>query len=217
MAWNGTKWNAVVLDFLERAGWSAGQVFLATLLAGGSAVTGLPWKYASVLAAGAAVSSIVLTALQYLGHFTNLPFWPDLLIRLAKTFLGSLAASFSAAKVFDITTFHWSAALNVAALATLSALGKGLLARGSAVVPGLAAAAAGGSAASPSTLPSSTYMHAIGRAKVPAPATQPTQAAAQPAVPGPREAATADPATATPPAAPTMPPPSAPAEEGTGR
>ena len=33
-----------------------------------------------------------------------------------------------AAQVFDVTTFGWTAALNVAALATITALGKGLLA-----------------------------------------------------------------------------------------
>jgi hypothetical protein len=148
------------------------------------AAVGLPWKYASVLAAGAAVSSIILTALQYLGRFTNLSFWPDTFVRLAKTFLGSLAASFSAAKIFDITTFHWSTALNVAALATISALGKGLLARGGAVVPALTGAVAPDNAAvegtakvpgarvpveasagytSPSTLPTGTYLDAIRR------------------------------------------------------
>jgi hypothetical protein len=130
MAWTGSKWRVVLLDFLERAGWSAGEVFFATLLAGGTAAAAanFPWKYSLSLAIGAAVSSIVLTALQYLGRITDLPFWPDLLVRLIKTFLGSLAAAF-AAGVFDITTFHWSTAMNVAALATLSALGKGLLAR----------------------------------------------------------------------------------------
>jgi hypothetical protein len=195
MAWSSLKWKAVVLDFLERAGWSAGQVFFATLLAGGGsvAVVGLPWKYASVLAVGAAVSSIVLTALQYLGRFTNLGFWPDLIVRLAKTFLGSIGASLSAAKVFDVTTFHWSTALNVAALATVGALAKGLLARGGATVAATAgttahagtttpastgqAAAPGGAKvsvgrvpaetvaayASPSTLPNTTYLDAIRR------------------------------------------------------
>jgi len=90
MAWNSSKWRAVLLDFLERAGWSAGQVFFATVVAGStqSAAIGLPWKTASLLALGAAVSSVVLTAVQYLGRFTNLSFWPDLLVRLGKTFLG---------------------------------------------------------------------------------------------------------------------------------
>jgi hypothetical protein len=175
----------VVLDFLERAGWSAGQVFFATVVAGSStaAAVGLPWKTATALAAGAAVSSLVLTAVQYLGRFTNLPFWPDLLVRLAKTFLGSLGASLSAGKLLDVTSFHWTAALNVAALATIAALGKGLLARGGGVIPAGAGEAAeeavakGGAQvavgrvpkqmvaaySSPSTLPTATYLDAIGR------------------------------------------------------
>jgi hypothetical protein len=160
MAWNTVKWRAVVLDFLERAGWSAGEIFFATLLAGGTVVSvaNLPWKYALTLALSAAVSSIVLTAVQYLTKQTNLPFWYDLLVRLAKTFLGSLGASFGAAKVFDVTTFHWGTALNIAALATLGALGKGLLARqqqsgGPASVPA--------AEANPSTLPTKTYVEAV--------------------------------------------------------
>jgi hypothetical protein len=188
MAWNSSKWRAVLLDFLERAGWSAGQVFFATVVAGStqSAAIGLPWKTASLLALGAAVSSVVLTAVQYLGRFTNLSFWPDLLVRLGKTFLGSLGASFAAADVFDVTRFHWTAALNVAFLATLSALGKGLLARGAAVLPaeitGLHAHKDGATPddgdqvavgrvpqqvvrelSSPSTLPTNTYRSAVGR------------------------------------------------------
>jgi hypothetical protein len=190
MAWNSSKWRAVLLDFLERAGWSAGQVFFATVVAGStqSAAIGLPWKTASLLALGAAVSSVVLTAVQYLGRFTNLSFWPDLLVRLGKTFLGSLGASFAAADVFDVTRFHWTAALNVAFLATLSALGKGLLARGAAVLPAEitgvhphptadGAKPAGGDQvavgrvpqqmvrdlSSPSTLPTNTYRSAVGR------------------------------------------------------
>jgi hypothetical protein len=194
MAWTGTKWKAVLLDFLERAGWSAGQVFFATILAGGgtAAVVGLPWKYASVLALSAALSSIVLTIVQYLARFTNLPFWPDLLVRLAKTFVGSIAASVTASSAFDITTFHWSSALNVAAIATIGALGKGLLARGAAGAPQVVGAAPPGAVGavpagpdggppagaaaipgsrlpadatrpSPSTLPDVTYLDAIRR------------------------------------------------------
>lgn len=153
----------VVLDFLERAGWTAGQVFVATLLAGGTlvSVANLPWKYASVLALSAGVASIVLTALQYLGQrlagrqITN--FWVDMVLRLAKTFLASLAGSFAAAHPFDITTFHWTTALNLAAVAVLTALGKGLLARGSDT--GMAARTTGTTQArTPSTLPTSDYL-----------------------------------------------------------
>jgi hypothetical protein len=165
MAWTREKWRAVLLDFLERAGWSAGQVFVATLLAGGTAVSvaSLPWKYASTLAISAAVSSAILTTLQYAAKATSWSFWPDLLIRLVKTFLASLAASVAAAGIFDVTAFDWGTALNVAVLATLAGLGKGLLAR----EPARAAAPGGAespqvSAAgpSPSTLPLETYAEA---------------------------------------------------------
>jgi hypothetical protein len=75
------------------------------------------------------VSSAPLTILQYAAKATSWTFWPDLLIRLVKTFLASLAASIAAAGIFDVTTFAWSTALNVAVVATLGGLGKGLLAR----------------------------------------------------------------------------------------
>jgi hypothetical protein len=166
MASSGSKLRSVLLDLLERAGWSAGQVFFATLLAGGAAVSAanLPWRYSSTIALSAAVSSVILTLVQYLVRATNLPFWPDMLVRLGKTFLASVAASIAAAQVFDMTKFGWTAALNVAALATITALGKGLLARGQAP-----AATASGTASvaaprrSPSTLPASTYTEAISR------------------------------------------------------
>lgn len=172
MSWTRSKWKAVLLDFGERAGWSAGQVFLATLLAGGTAVSvaNLPWKYASTLGISAAVSSVVLTAVQYLTRMTDLAFWPDMLVRLAKTFLGSVAASMIASGLFNITKFDWTTAFNVAFLATLSALGKGLLARGQAAhapapadteVPGPTRAAL--VRPSPSTLPIGTYVEAVRR------------------------------------------------------
>jgi len=172
MAWSGAKWRAVLLDFLERAGWSAGQVFFATLLAGGTSVSvaNLPWKYASVLAISAGVSSVILTAIQYAARITDLPFWPDQLLRLAKTFLASLAGSIVAAGAFDITKFDWTTALNVAVLATLAALGKGLLAREKAApaptpsaAPGAGPAPAGVMRTSPSTLPTGTYAEAVQR------------------------------------------------------
>jgi hypothetical protein len=170
MAWSASKIKAVLLDFLERAGWSAGQVFFATLLAGGTTVANLPWKYSSTLAISAGVSSMILTAIQYLTRTTDLSFWPDLLVRLGKTFLSSLAGSIVATGVFDITKFNWTTALNIAILATLSALGKGLLARGQAAfVPkqqppaGGAAGAAPVEKATPSTLPTGTYEHAVRR------------------------------------------------------
>lgn len=158
------KWRAVLLDFLERAGWSAGQVFFATLLGGGTAISvyNLPWKYSLTLSASAAVSSVILTGVQYLTRLNNLWFWPDLIVRLAKTFLGSLAASIVAARVFDMTTFHWTAALNLAALATIAAFGKGLLARG-ADVSQATADVPQARRPNPSTLSDRAYAQAVGR------------------------------------------------------
>jgi hypothetical protein len=168
-----SRWRAVLLDFLERAGWSAGQVFFATLLAGGATISAasLPWRYASTLALSAGVASVVLTAVQYAARISNLPFWPDMLVRLVKTFLASLAASM-AVRAFNITTFHWTTALNLAFITTLTALGKGLLAREpvaatpAGTAPGTVPAQAAPSAparTSPSTLPIATYLHAVQR------------------------------------------------------
>lgn len=142
--------RAVVFDFLERAGWSAGQMFVATVFAGGAAASigDVHWKYAGSLAIGAAVSSSVLTAVQYLARQTKLGFWLDMVVRLAKTFLSSLAASIVAAGVFNVVTFQWGAALNLALIATIGSLGKGLLAR----QPG---------SANPSTLPPEIYQEAV--------------------------------------------------------
>ena len=169
--WTTEKWRAVLLDFLERAGWSAGEIFFATLLAGGTAVSvaTLPWAYALTLAFSAAISSVILTALQYLAKKTDLTFWPDLIVRLGKTFLGSLAASVAAATVFDVTAFDWSTALNVATVTTLAALGKGLLARqqpapAAATTPPAATADAPPAPEprlTPSTLPTDKYVAAV--------------------------------------------------------
>lgn len=125
------RMKAVLLDVLERAGWSAGQVFVATLLAGGTVGTvgRLPWTYALTLAVSAAVASVILTASQYAGKLTDLPFWADLVVRLGKTFVSSLSASIVASGVFDITRFSWGTAFNVAFIATIGGLAKGLLAR----------------------------------------------------------------------------------------
>jgi hypothetical protein len=168
MAWDRARWKAVVLDFGERAGWSAGQVFFATLLTGGAAVAvgDLPWKYSLTLAGSAAVASVVLTAIQYLSKKTDLPFWADLLVRAAKTFLGSLGASILAEKVFDVTTFHWTAALNLAAVATIAAIGKGYLASSQPATASGGTTAAGQPAVptqrtGPSTLTTGTYLRAI--------------------------------------------------------
>lgn len=155
-----------LLDFIERAGWSAGQVFFATLLAGGTAATvaNLPWRYASVMALSAALASVILTSIQYLSKMTKLGFWPDIIVRLGKTFLASLAGSVAAAHPFNVTTFHWSTALNVAAVAVLTAFGKGLLARTSDTGAAMAGAGIAVNALrNPSTLTTRNYVLATVR------------------------------------------------------
>ena len=173
MAWTASKRRSVLLDFLERAGWSAAQVFVATLLAGGTStsVASLPWKYALILAGSAAAASAILTALQYLTKLTDLGFWADTVVRLAKTFISSVLASIAAADVFDVTKFDWASALNVAFLATMTALGKGLLAREPAMTALQTTQPADDRRPtddvaqivrmSPSTLPITTYVEAI--------------------------------------------------------
>ncbi|GLY06802.1 MULTISPECIES: holin [Actinoplanes] len=162
MAMTVPKWRAVLLDFVERAGWSAGQVFFATLLAGGAGPVGeLPWRLSLTCAFGAFVSSLALTAVQYATRLTDLAFWPDLVARLVKTFLGSLSATMLAG-AFDVFTFDWGAAFNVAFLATVASFGKGLLAREPAAANGQVPAAA-----SPSTLPTGTYREAVDHAPAP--------------------------------------------------
>jgi hypothetical protein len=145
--------RCIVLDFIERAGWTAGQQFFAVLLAGravGSAID-LPWELAIVAALVAGLASIATTLLQYLTKLTDLEFWPDLGVRLLKTFIASLAGSWAAAGALGAPAFDWSSSFDLAVLATLGALGKGLLARHP------------GTGENPSTLPPTTYRLAIER------------------------------------------------------
>ncbi len=146
---------AVVADLLERAGWTAGQVFLTVLLTTSAAPAGvidLPWQLSLVMAAGGAVGSILTSLLMYLTPLTKLGFWADLALRLGKTFVAALAGFFTAG-VVNVLTFNWGGAFDLAAVATLTALAKGLLARQttpSATEP-----------ANPSTLPTATYQRAV--------------------------------------------------------
>ncbi|MGZ5401064.1 MAG: holin, partial [Nocardioides sp.] len=56
-------------------------------------------------------------------------FWLDLTLRLIKTFIASFLGTVGAMQ-FNVLTFDWSNALNLAAIAALSALAKGFLASG---------------------------------------------------------------------------------------
>lgn len=170
--------TSIIWDFVERAGWSAGQQFVSIVLTAGSvtAVAGLPWELALWTAAGAAIVSVLTTAVLYLTSLgapgvLKLSFWPDLIVRLTKTFLSSLLGSMGAAAVNPMT-FGWVAALNVAAVATLGSLAKGLLAREPLAAADHAAStgSAGTTAAvqpdNPSTLHPAVYLTATGRESV---------------------------------------------------
>lgn len=139
-------------DIFERASWSAGQQFFAILLATGTvgAVGQLPWWDAWVMALGAFLVSCATTVVQYIGRrFNKNPkpsYWKDMALRLVKTFLTSMIASWGVDK-FDVFAFEWAAAFNLAMVATIGALGKGLLARQPATTEG----------DNPSTLPPATY------------------------------------------------------------
>jgi hypothetical protein len=122
--------KARILDALERAGWSAGQTLVVVLLTTGALtdMRNLSWGFALGTAGGAFVFSALATLLLYVSKLAPGCFWADLGLRLAKTFVAALLGAIEA-DYFDAFTFDWKAALNIAVLATLGALGKGLLAR----------------------------------------------------------------------------------------
>jgi hypothetical protein len=131
---NRKNWTAILTDFLERAGWSAGEQFFAVLLTTTTivSVAELPWATASVVAVGAAIISILTTFVEYASTpLRQANYWTELALRLLKTFAASLLGAMSAEAVFNFLHFGWIAALNLAAVATIGALGKGLLARNS--------------------------------------------------------------------------------------
>lgn len=132
-----TKFRAVILDMLERAGSSAAQQFLVIVLGGGlllTKISGLPWLTAIGTAGGAFVISL-LTSLVTLS-VPKLPYWPDLLIRVAKTFGQSLLATLGAG-VVNLTTVPWLTAINTAAVVAFMSLVKGLVARNAPITPSL--------------------------------------------------------------------------------
>ena len=119
-------------DLLERAAWTAGQVFFSVLLVTESTgVVDLPWVTAGATALGAAVVSVLTTLVLHIDSLRGRVaenFLVDLLLRLAKTFVSAFLGVVGAA-TFNVLEFDWASALNLAALATLAALGKGFLAR----------------------------------------------------------------------------------------
>lgn len=117
-----------VVDALERAGSAAGEQFLAvvTVGTGVTRLTGLPWEFALLTSLGAAVISILLTAVQF-SLVGPVSFRVDLLIRTAKSFAASLLATFGGDHPFNIVGVSWTDALDVAAMAAVLTVVKCLL------------------------------------------------------------------------------------------
>jgi r1t holin len=123
-----------IKDLLERAVWTAGQQFFTVLLATNpkSGFINLPYKVALATAAGAAFVSALTTLVLYIGDLSKKVsgnFWLDTCLRLAKTFIASLLATIGAMQ-FNVLTFDWSNALDIAVVATLTAAAKCFLAAG---------------------------------------------------------------------------------------
>lgn len=120
------------IDLFERASSSAVQQALTVVLASGTTIVtilGMPWALILLTAATAFVVSIVTTVLQYMAGLTNLSFYPDLGLRVAKTFLASLLG-FMTADGANVLNISWVHALDVATIAAVLALAKAYLARG---------------------------------------------------------------------------------------
>ena len=154
----GRDVRAICLDIGERAGWTAGQQFVAVLLAASGAenLFDMPWEIALGTSLGAAIVSVVTTVGQLaIPALKGLGYVGDLVARLAKTFVASFFGALGADKAFNVFdgNLDLAAAANLAAVTTVLALGKGVLARG-------AVGAAG--AATPSTLSNETYTKATG-------------------------------------------------------
>lgn len=137
-------------DFVERAAWTAGQQFFTVLLAinSKSGFINLPWKVALATSAGAAVVSLLTTTLQYIPALKKRigkDFWLDLGLRLVKTFIASILGTIGAMQ-FNVLTFDWSNAADLAGVATLTALAKCFLAAGP------------GQSANPSTMQPENYL-----------------------------------------------------------
>ena len=134
-------------DALERAAWSAGQAFFAAIMIGGNLTPeNIPWAQSLTLAGLAGIGSIVLTVLESFALGKYKGFWSDMVVRLFKTFIATFTAAIAAERLFTIQDFDWQAALNLAFIAALTALGKGVL-----------AAEPDKDKRTPSTLPTATY------------------------------------------------------------
>jgi hypothetical protein len=157
MTGSTSRAQAVVLDFLERMAWTAGQQFFAVLVATGAAASALklPWELAVSSAIVAALASLPTTAILYipgLARWIAEGFWRDLFIRAAKTFLSLAGLSLA-----NIEDWDAQAALYVAVVATVQAIGKGVLSREQTPTPPVTEQEMKLAASTPSSLSRATY------------------------------------------------------------
>lgn len=119
-----------VIDMFDRAGRTTLQQFLVIAFAGIPAVgsvTHLAWYEALGVGVGAGVLSILMSLLSW--KVPVLSFWPDVLVRMVRTFVQSLVASIGAG-AFNVFTANWGALLTIALATSALSLASSLLVSG---------------------------------------------------------------------------------------
>lgn len=118
-------------DPISRAYHSFAQAAVAVAFVGGvipaAGLGSVPWQAALLAGAGAALSSLILSAVTF--PVPALPVAADTVVRLARTFLNTLGGLFAASGL-TVVTFGWRGALLAAASAAVGALVKTYLVNG---------------------------------------------------------------------------------------
>jgi hypothetical protein len=125
---------------LDRAGRSTLQQFVVVAFAAIPAVdqiSSIPWYGAVATALGAGVVSLLTSLASW--KVPTLSFWPDLGVRVGKTFVQSLLATLGAGAI-NLFSVYWLHAVDMAAFAALLSLVMGLLATGANVTKSAASA-----------------------------------------------------------------------------
>lgn len=124
-----------VLDMLDRAGRSTLQQFVVVAFSAIPAintVSRIPWYAALATGLGAGVVSLLTSLVSW--KVPTLTFWPDIIVRVGKTFAQSLLATLGAG-VINLFSVPWVHALDMAIGAAALSLLTGLIATG--VHPGI--------------------------------------------------------------------------------
>lgn len=137
-----TGWRARIVDLAERGVSSFLEVFLGALVAA-AGVASVPWETITGQALGALVVAELTAIVLWLSKVHLADSRLDLVLRVVLTFGQSLTASLVVGGVLNAFTFHWTASLKVAAIASAGALLKGI-----------------SGYLNPSTLGASTFVHA---------------------------------------------------------